>query len=199
VVVGLLKRTKRHWLGVVFATAALLACASTSGAAGGYGPFTPAPSSAASSGFETNVQTVRMIGVSGGRLTASALQGAHVTVNISAHTFTEPVQVAITKPSLAGLSGLLHKLGFPTYGVTTGFSVLFSHRNGKLVTSAFGHPVTITIRGSKVGSKGEKVLALTSKTSPCVLSEAPQAGRVVVSIRKSCSLMLAKPTGKQGT
>jgi len=184
---------------VVFATAALLACVATSGAAGGYGPFTPAPSTVASSGFETNVQTVKMIGVSGGRLSATALQGAHVTVGVSAHTFTGSVQVAITKPSLSGLSSLLHRLGFPSYSVTTGFTVLVSHRNGKLVTSAFGHPVTITIRGSKIGSKGQKVLALTSKTAPCVVSETPRSGQVVVLIRKSCSLMLASPNRTHGT
>ena len=153
----------------------------------------PASSTVASSGFETNVQTVKLIGVSGGRLSAAALGGAQVTVGVSAHTFTGSVQVAITKPSLAGLTSLLHRLGFPSYSVTTGFTVLVSHRNGKLVTSGFGHPVTITIRGSKVGSRGQKVLALTSKTAPCVVSEAPRSGQVVVLIRKSCALMLASP------
>ena len=184
---------------MVFASAALLVCAATSGAAGGYGPSTPASNPVVSTGFETNVQTVKMIGASGGRLSAAALGGAHVTVGVSPHTFTGSVQVAITKPSRSGLTSLLHRLGFPSYSVTTGFTVLVSHRNGKLVTSGFGHPLTITIRGSKIGSKGQKVLALTSKTSPCVVSEAPRSGQVVVLIRKSCALMVASPNKTSGT
>src|SRR5215471_15506739 len=133
----LVRGMNRHWLAVVSAIAALLACTATSGAAGGYGPLTPATSTIASTGFESNVQTVTMIGASGGRLSASAPHGARVTVSIPAHAFTGPVQVAITRPSLAGLSGLLPRLGYRGYAVTTGFSVVVSHRNGKVVTGAF--------------------------------------------------------------
>jgi predicted SPOUT superfamily RNA methylase MTH1 len=180
----------RHWPAALIGVAALLACTATAGAAGGYGPSTPPSSTIAPTGFQSNVQTVTMVGVSGGQLSAPAPHGARVTVKIPAHAFTGPVQVAITRPSLSGLSELLGPLGYPGYQVTTGFSVVVSHRNGKVITGTFGKPVTVTIRGSKIGAKGEKVLALASSKSAVALSSALTSGRVVFSIRKGSSLIV---------
>jgi hypothetical protein len=197
--VGLPKGLNKHWWAAAFALAALLASAAPSGAAGGYGPSTPQSSTVAPTGFQSNVQTVTMVGVSGGQLSAPATHGARVTVKIAAHTFTAPVQVAITRPSLSGLSALLAQLGYRGYQVTTGFSVVVSSRNGKVITGSFGKPVTITIRSSKITGKGQKLLALTSLRSASLLKSTLGKGQATLSIRKGSSLILASRSSSGST
>ena len=163
---------KRLRLGAACGAWSLLAVTAAGNAAGPYGTFTPPATSGSPAGFQSNVRLATTIRVSGGKLSAPVLRGAHVTVTVSAHTFTRPVQVSITQPSSSALGSLLQSLGFKRYTLATGFSVTITRTNGKAVTGRFSKPVSIKIRGPAIGVKGEKVLRVVASRSATKIGRA---------------------------
>jgi hypothetical protein len=186
--------TKRPRSAVTFAIGLLLAWTAAGNAAGPYAGFKPPTTSVAPAGFQSTVQTATTIRVSGGKLTVPVIRGARVTVNVPAHAFSVPVQVAITQPSLSALKSLLHRLGYPRYEVATGFALVVSRQNGSIITGTFSKPLTVEVRGSRIGVKREKVLSVKSLTSATALTVKRSAGKVTLSIRKGSDLIVANPS-----
>ena len=178
---------------VAFVAVVILAATGAGQAATPYGgSFTP-PTTASPAGFQSAVQTATTIRVSGGRLTAPVVRGAVVTVRVPAHAFKTPVQVAITQPSLSGLRSLLPRLGYTRYSVATGFGIVISRPNGAIMKGTFAKPVTVEVRGSRMGEKGEKVLSVASLTSTTALRPKRSSRKVAFSIRRSSNLIVANP------
>ena len=175
---------------MIIGTALVLLCAASGNAAAPYGSLTPPDSPAPSVGFQSNVQTATTLGVSGGQLSAHVAQGARVTVKVAAHTFAFPVQVAITEPTLPGLKSLLKRVGYPGYGVATGFGVVVSRQDGTVVGARFAKPFTIEIQGSHLGLSGEKILDVTSMKSVTVLALQRATHEAALLISKAADLLV---------
>ena len=171
-------------------TGLVLLYAASGNAAGPYGSFTPPGSPAPSVGFQSNVQTATTLGVSGGQISAHVAQGARVTVKVAAHTFAFPVQVAITEPTLPGLKSLLKRVGYPGYGVATGFGVVVSRQDGTVIGGRFAKRLTIEIHGSRLGLSGERILDVTSVKSVAVLTPKRATHEASLSIRKGADLLV---------
>jgi len=175
---------------VVFASWSVLVCAGTAHAAAPYGPFTPPSSPVPSVGFQSSVRTATTLRVTGGQLSAAVARGARVTVTVAAHAFPYPVQVAIIEPELTGLNRLLRSIGYPGYTVATGFGVVVSRQNGAVITGKFRKPLGIVVRGSRLGTSGEKVLDVTSPRSVEVLASKRTTHTASISIEKGADLLV---------
>ncbi|HEX4518783.1 MAG TPA: hypothetical protein VH063_04285 [Gaiellaceae bacterium] len=177
-------------LSAAFAVTLVGACTAGGNAAGGYGPFTP-PSGTPSQ-FR-NVQTVKTLGVGGGRLTARLANSVRLTVKVPAHTFSKPVQIAIAAPTLKQLTAVLHTLGVKHYAAATGFGIFFADGNGEPVKGRFSKAVTLTVDGKVVGIKGEKSLKVASPTKSSPAGGKTKKGDVTLSTRTSSDLLFANP------
>jgi hypothetical protein len=175
---------------VAFVTSSALVCAGTAGAAGPYGSFTPPSTAPPSAGFQSNVQTATTVRVTGGQLSAAVAQGARVTVKVPAHTFTFPVQIAITEPTLPGLKSLLHGIGYPGFVVATGFGLVVSRQDGTIVNGRFKKPLTVEIRGSHLGLPGERILDVTSLKSVKTLTSKRATHEASLSILKGADVLV---------
>jgi len=175
---------------MMIGTALVVVCAASGNAAGPYGSFKPPDSATPSAGFQSNVQTATTLGVSGGQLSARVAQSARVTVKVAAHTFAFPVQIAITEPTLPGLKSLLKRVGYPGYGVATGFGVVVSRQDGTVVSGKFAKPMAIVIHGSRLGLSGERILDVTSVKSVTALTPKRATHEVSLLIRKGTDLLV---------
>jgi hypothetical protein len=151
-------RAQRFHLAQTLATVALGAATLAIAYAGqlpalAYGPPPPPP---APGGFQS-VVTSTTIGPGGGVVGPIEVDGCKVAVTVPAGTFSTPVQVTITAPSVSGIGDG----GHPGYHAVCGVGVSITV-NGKAYAGKYGHSLVLTISGFV--RPGDRVAEFNGKT-----------------------------------
>jgi len=113
-----------------------------------YGP--PPPPPVAPGGFQS-VVTSTTVGPNGATI-AINIGPCKASLTVPPGTFTTPVQLTITAPSVAGIGNAGHPGFHAICGVGVGITV-----NGKIYTGTFGHRLTLSIAGFAI-RHGDRVV-----------------------------------------
>jgi hypothetical protein len=151
-------RAQRFHLAQTLATVALGAATLAIAYAGqlpalAYGPPPPPP---APGGFQSVVASTT-IGPGGGLVGPVEVDGCKVSLTVPAGTFSTPVQITITAPSVSGIGDG----GHPGYHAVCGVGVSITV-NGKAYAGKYGHSLALTISGFV--RPGDRVAEFNGKT-----------------------------------
>ncbi len=165
--------------GALVAGTVALGAGAAAAAGSGYGPPETGPSNVPG-GF-SNVVTARTVTSTGGSVSAP-VPGGTLEVSVPPGDFTTPVEVEITAPDLASIDHSLLSLGLSGYTAigSTGISLLTPA--GHKLTGHFAHPISVTLTGSGLGLRGERVVELTGPSSFVPLPSTLGHGTITFSI-----------------
>ena len=148
-------------------------------AGGGYGPGIGGPAGAPG-GFN-NIVTTQVFNGTGGTVTAT-VPGCQAKLTVPDGAFDQPIQVVVTAPDLKGINTVLPQLGFAADTAIAGVGVSVDDAAGEPVTTAFVHPLTLTLTCSGIGP-GDLLVEFISLTSAATLQDAVFTnGSVTVSL-----------------
>ena len=138
-------------------TAVLLGTAAYA-AGSGYTPTTnPAPSG--TPGGYSQVVTAETIPPNTTTTTTIAVKvdNIPVAVVVPPGTFSSPVQVVVTAPTLSQVTSGVQSLGYSGYTAVAGLGVSVVKSSGQLYKGSFLKPITVTVSNSNIGS-GDRVV-----------------------------------------
>jgi len=178
-------------------TAAGLAAvpAAASAAPGGYGPVPTGPAGAP--GGYSALAATRTVGPAGGSISVP-VAGGIVVVTVAAGTFSSPVQLEVTSPSLTGVTAGLSGVGFAGYRGVAGVGVKVLDQTGQPITGSFAKPLGVSLTGASLGGAGQKVLRFDTASSATVMPATLGAGSVALLIAADPDLAVVSPTGTPG-
>jgi hypothetical protein len=183
---------KKHLVaGAVLVAAVFGPSAAAMAAGGGYGPSPSTGPSGVPGGF-TTVVTTKTVGPGGGSLTG-LVAGAAFTIRVPAGAFGKPVEIEVTEPVLASTGAALGKLGYPGYRAVAGVGVKVLTTSGTPLQGSFAKPLTVTLRGSSLGVRGERVLGWVSADTVSVVRSTQSPGSASVQLTADPDLTVINP------